>query len=141
RAPPPGLSPAPPGGADTIIDFAGMAGKPFTWTNDGQVPSPSGSPLDPADPTRQVMQFQVSLPLSGQDTTYNPASGNPLRGGPNQEPAIVRLVNPATGTLAAGVTPSVKRQLVLFEFEAPTSAGGNTAGTPVEDLINNTKWS
>ncbi|HET9897314.1 MAG TPA: hypothetical protein VFQ44_20470 [Streptosporangiaceae bacterium] len=33
------------------------------------------------------------------------------------------------------------RQLVLFEFEAPTDAGGNTAGTLAEDLINNTKWS
>jgi FtsP/CotA-like multicopper oxidase with cupredoxin domain len=131
---------APSERADIIIDFAGMAGKSFTLTNDGQVPFPSGVPLDPADPTRQVMQFQVSLPFSGRDTTYNPASGQPLRGGPNQEPVIVRLVNPATGTLAAGVTPSVTRQLVLFEFEAPTNAGGNTAGTPVEDLINNTKW-
>jgi FtsP/CotA-like multicopper oxidase with cupredoxin domain len=131
---------APSERADIIIDFGGMAGKTFTLTNDGQVPFPSGVPLDPADPTRQVMQFQVTLPLSGQDTTYNPASGQPLRGGPNQEPVIVRLANPATGALAAGVTPNAKRQLVLFEFEAPTNAGGNAAGTPVEDLINNTKW-
>ena len=131
---------APSERADIIIDFANQQGKTFTLTNDGQVPFPSGTPLDPADPTRQVMQLQVSLPLSSQDTTYNPASGNPLRGGPNQEPAIVRLANPATGALAAGVTLSAKRQLVLFEFEAPTNAGGNTAGTPVEDLINNTKW-
>jgi FtsP/CotA-like multicopper oxidase with cupredoxin domain len=131
---------APSERADIIIDFAGQKGKSFTLTNDGQIPFPSGDPLDPADPTRAVMQFQVTLPLSSQDTTYNPASGKPLRGGQNQEPVIVRLANPVTGALAAGVTPSVTRQLVLFEFEAPTDAGGNTAGTPVEDLINNTKW-
>jgi spore coat protein A len=131
---------APSERADIIIDFGNLRGKSFTLTNDGQVPFPSGSALDPADPTRQVMQFQVTLPLSSKDTTYNPASGQPLRGGKNQEPVIVRLANPAAGALAAGVTPSVKRQLVLFEFEAPTNAGGNMAGTPVEDLINNTKW-
>jgi spore coat protein A, manganese oxidase len=132
---------APSERADIIIDFAGLAGKSFTLTNDGQVPFPSGSELDPADPTRNVMQFQVTLPLSSKDTTYNPASGKPLRGGSNQEPAIVRLANPATGALAAGVTPSAKRQLVLFEMEDPFGNGGNAAGTPVEDLINNTKWS
>ena len=126
--------------ADIIIDFSNLQGRTFTLTNDAQVPFPSGSPLDPADPTRSVMQFQVSLPLSSRDETYNPASGKPLRGGFNQEPAIVRLVNPATGTLAAGVKPNATRQLVLFEFEDPNGNGGNTAGTPVEDLINNTKW-
>ena len=74
------------------------------------------------------MQFQVS---SGpvDDPSYNPASGNPLRGGANQPPAIVRFVN-ADGTLA--VTPTVKRQLILREVEG--------AGGPVEVLVNNTKW-
>jgi spore coat protein A, manganese oxidase len=131
---------APSERADIIIDFANLKGRTLTLTNDAQVPFPSGSTLDPADPTRQVMQFQVTKPLSGKDTTYNPASGNALRGGKNQEPIIVRLANPAAGTLAAGVTPSVKRQLVLFEYESPTDAGGNMAGTPIEDLINNSKW-
>jgi len=69
------------------------------------------------------------------------ATGAPLRGGQNQEARIVRLANPATGALAAGVTPSVKRQMVLFEFEDQFGNGGNTVGTPVEDFINNTKWS
>jgi FtsP/CotA-like multicopper oxidase with cupredoxin domain len=132
---------APSERSDIIIDFTGLQGKNLTLTNDGNVPFPSGAPLGAADPTRQVMQFQVTLPLSSKDTTYNPASGAPLRGGKNQEPVIVRLANPATGALAAGVTPSAKRQLVLFEFEDPFGNGGNTAGTPVEDLINNTKWS
>jgi spore coat protein A, manganese oxidase len=131
---------APSERADIIIDFAGQAGKTLTLTNDSQVPFPSGSALAANDPTRSLMQFRVNLPLSSADTTFDPASGQPLRGGANQEPVIVRLVNPSNGTLAPGVTPNVTRQLVLFEFESPTSAGGNTAGTPVEDLVNNTKW-
>jgi FtsP/CotA-like multicopper oxidase with cupredoxin domain len=131
---------APSERADIIIDFAGQQGKSFTLANDAQVPFPSGSALAASDPTRQVMQFRVSLPLSGKDTTYNPASGTPLRGGALQERLIVRLADPKRGTLAPGVKPAVRRQLVTFEFESPASAGGNTAGTPVEDLINNTKW-
>ncbi|HEX6518424.1 MAG TPA: multicopper oxidase domain-containing protein [Streptosporangiaceae bacterium] len=131
---------APSERSDLIIDFAGLAGHTFTLTNDGQVPFPSGSPLASDDPTRNVMQFKVTLPLSSKDTTYNPATGAPLRGGSNQEPKIVRLADPATGAVAAGVTVNAKRQLVLFEFEDPFGNGGNTAGTPVIDLVNNTKW-
>jgi spore coat protein A, manganese oxidase len=104
------------------------------------VPFASGNPLDPADPTRAVMQFQVSLPLSGTDTSYDPATGTALRGGANQQPAIIRLASPATGAVASGVTVSQKRQLVLFEYETPSDAGGNTGDTPVIDLVNNTKW-
>jgi FtsP/CotA-like multicopper oxidase with cupredoxin domain len=131
---------APSERADVIIDFTGGQGKSFTLTNDSQVPFPSGPALAPTDPTRNVMQFRVTLPLSSHDTTFNPASGQPLRGGANQEPVIVRLVNPQTGTLAPGVKPDVVRQLVLFEFEDPFGNNGNAQGTPVEDLVNNTKW-
>jgi spore coat protein A, manganese oxidase len=131
---------APSERLDVIIDFAAQAGKTFTLTNDTQVPFPSGDPLDAADPTREVMQFKVSLPLQGTDASYNPATGMPLRGGRNQEPKIVRLANPATGTVAAGVTPSVKRQLVLVEYEDPNGSNQNMQDTPVIDLVNNTKW-
>jgi spore coat protein A, manganese oxidase len=131
---------APSERSDVIIDFTGLAGHKFTLTNDGQVPYPSGDPLDPADPTRNVMQFQVTLPLSSKDTTYNPATGTPLRGGSSQEPKIVRLADPATGAVAAGVTVNQKRQLVLFEYESPSDAGGNMADTPIIDLVNNSKW-
>ena len=124
---------APAERADVILDFTGLSGKRFTLTNDAQVPFPSGSPLDASDPTRSVMQFRVNLPLSSRDTTYDPASGGPLRGGRNQEPIIVRLANPSSGQLAPGVKPSITRQLILFEAEGP-------AGQPLEDLINNTKW-
>ena len=131
---------APAERADVIIDFTGLAGKSFTLTNDAQVPYPSGSALSSSDPTRQVMQFQVTLPLSSTDTTYNPASGGSLRGGTGQQPAIVRLASPSAGTLASGVTASTTRQLVLFEYEDPNGYGSNSVDTPVEDLINNTRW-
>ncbi|MBO0883941.1 MAG: multicopper oxidase domain-containing protein, partial [Mycobacterium sp.] len=133
---------APSERADIIIDFAGQQGKNFIVTNDGQVPFPSGDPLDQNDPTRQVMLFRVNQQLSSQDHTYDPSTGRPLRGAGSQEPpAIVRFVNPNQGTLVPQVQPQVKRQLVLFEFEDVSGNGGNTAGTPVEDLVNNTKWS
>jgi FtsP/CotA-like multicopper oxidase with cupredoxin domain len=125
---------------DIIIDFAGQEGKTFTLTNDAQVPFPSGDPLGNDDPTRQVMQFKVTLPLSGKDTSYDPSTGAPLRGGPSQEPKIVRLADPATGAVAPGITVDQRRQLTLFEYESPTGAGGNTADTPVIDLVNNTHW-
>ena len=131
---------APSERSDIIIDFTGLQGHTFTLTNDGQTPFPSGSPLASSDPTRRIMQFQVNLRLSSADTTYNPATGSPLRGGRDQPPAIVRLANPATGSLAPGVVPDVRRQLVLFEFEDPLGNGQNTVGTPIEDLVNNTKW-
>lgn len=122
---------APSERADIIIDFSGCTGRSYTLTNSAVAPFPSGDPPDPAT-TGRIMQFRVNQPLSSRDTTYDPASGAPLRGGRNQEPVIVRLANPATGTLASGVTPSVTRQLVLVEAEGP--------GGPLEVLLNNSKW-
>jgi spore coat protein A len=117
--------------ADVIVDFAGQNGRTFTLTNDAEAPFPSGDSPDPATAGR-VMQFRVRRPLQSRDDTFNPASGGTLRGGRNQEPIIVRLANPSAGSLAAGVRPSVKRQLVLVEVEGD--------GGPIEVLLNNTRW-
>lgn len=122
---------APSERADLIIDFTGLSGKSFTLTNSAAAPFPSGDPPDPAT-TGVIMQFRVNKSLSSQDTTFNPARGGSLRGGRDQEPVIVRLANPTTGALASGVTPSVKRQLVLVEAEGP--------GGPLEVMLNNSKW-
>jgi spore coat protein A, manganese oxidase len=122
---------APGERADIIIDFSGMAGQTLNLVNSAKAPFPSGTSPDPQT-TGQVMQFQVTAPLSGRDTTFNPVAGGALRGGKSQPPAIVRLANPTTGTLGAGVTATKKRQLVLVEVEGP--------GGPVEVLLNNTKW-
>ncbi len=122
---------APSERADIIIDFTGLAGRSFTVTNTAVFPFPSGGPPDPNVDGR-VMQFRVNQPLSSRDTTYNPASGAPLRGGHNQEPAIVQLADQKTGTLGAGVTPQLTRQLVLLEVEGP--------GGPLMVTLQNSRW-
>jgi FtsP/CotA-like multicopper oxidase with cupredoxin domain len=122
---------APGERADVIVDFTGRVGQRFTLMNDAQFPYPSGGPVTTGLDDR-VMQFRVTKQLSSRDTTFNPASGGTLRGGANQAPAIIRLSNPSTGKMAAGVKPDLVRQLVLVEVEG--------AGGPIEVLLNNTKW-
>ena len=131
---------APSERADIIIDFANQQEKSFTLTNDAPGPVPerlaagSGRP-DPADhavPSQAAVLRPRQHVRPGQRRPATPRAEPGARHRPPGQPK-----NP---TLAAGVTPSVTRQLVLFEFEAPTNAGGNTAGTPVEDLVNDTKW-
>lgn len=116
---------APGERCDIIIDFAGFAGQTFTLINSAKAPFPSGMPPDP-NTFGQLMQFRVVLPLVGTDSSYNPSTGAPLR------TAMVRLVNPAAGSLAAGVAPDVRRQLLLVEIEGE--------GGPQEVLINNSDF-
>ncbi|REJ18956.1 MAG: copper oxidase [Caldibacillus debilis] len=67
---------APAERADVIIDFANLAGKKITMTNDAPAPFPAGDPPD--EHTGTVMQFRVSLSLSGVDTSEIPAVLLPL---------------------------------------------------------------
>jgi FtsP/CotA-like multicopper oxidase with cupredoxin domain len=124
---------APSERADVIVDFSGLNGRSFTLTNNAEAPFPSGdAPGNNGSPATAgvVMQFRVNQPLSSRDNTFNPATDGGLRGGRNQEPAIVRLAS--NGQLANSVRPLVKRQLVLVEVEG--------SGGPIEVLVNNTKW-
>jgi spore coat protein A, manganese oxidase len=123
---------APGERADIIIDFANYTARSFILVNDAPSPYPDGD--TPANPESHgtIMQFRVKKPLLGQDTTYDPASGGSLRGGSKQEAVLTRLVDVGTGTLASGVTASVKRQLTLVEIAGPDG--------PVGALLNNTKW-
>lgn len=82
----------------------------------------------PAATTGRVMRFNVSANVPA-DASYDPASGIPIRSGGQ---TIVRLVNAATGALAAGVTPDKTRQLTLNEITGP--------GGPLEALLNNSSW-
>jgi spore coat protein A, manganese oxidase len=132
---------APGERADIIVDFTGRDGATYILTNDAPYPYPDGAApsFSNGDPDSRVMQFRVTKALSGRDTTFNPAApGAQLRGGKSQPPAIIRLGNPSTGQLAAGVKANVTRQLVLVEI-AGTDASGNETG-PIEVLLNNTKW-
>jgi len=125
---------APGERGDVIVDFSAFAGKTMILSNNAKAPFPAGTPPDPQT-VGQIMQFRVNAapvpPVA--DTSFNPAvTGATLRGGTGQPPAIVRLANPLTGTLAAGVTPDKVRQLTLNEVMGP--------GGPLEVLLNNTRW-
>jgi FtsP/CotA-like multicopper oxidase with cupredoxin domain len=127
---------APGERADIIVDFSGYAGQTLTLVNSAKAPFPSGTPPDPQT-VGQIMQFRVNLPLLGTDNSFNPAVGGAtLRGGPNQQSAIVRLAN-GVGALATGVVPDKVRQLTLNEVEGPEE---ESPGGPEEVLLNNSTW-
>ncbi len=133
---------APGERADIIVDFSGLAGQTVTITNDAAVPFPDGlfpvphpvtNPdgtisMAPADQPlmASIMQFRVISPLSGADTSCNPANGE------CQRPVPTARLSNGQGLVAAGVKIDKVRQLVLKEFEG--------AGGPLEVLVNNTKW-
>jgi spore coat protein A len=141
-----------------IIDFAGYQagvigpnGQRYsgTWLlkNQAKIPYPNGAAAL-GGTTAQIMQFRV-VGTAGTDTSFNPAvPGVSLRGGAGQGPALVRLANPTTGTVAAGINVQKTRQLTLNEVMGmPQNAinpvtGVMTAypGGPLEILVNNTKW-
>ncbi len=112
--------------ATVIIDFAGLApGTQLIMRNTARAPYPKGAPANGAT-VGQIVQFRV-IPPTGTDASYNPAVTPTLRA------PMTRLVNPATGTLAPGVTQNLRRQLTLNEVMG--------MGGPLEILVNNTKWS
>ncbi|MEN8613953.1 multicopper oxidase domain-containing protein [Dehalogenimonas sp. THU2] len=107
---------------EVIIDFAGVApGTNLILRN--TAPTVEGNPK--ASTTGRIMQFRVVAPAgAAADNSYDPASAIPLR------PPMVRLANPATGTL--NVIPSKTRFMTLNEIVG--------AGGPLEALVNNSKW-
>jgi spore coat protein A len=128
---------APAERADVIIDFAGEAGKTFTMKNFAVIPFPSGGPVGFGAPDATsdglVMQFKVSLPMKGTDTSFDPAA--------RRHPAL--RANPMVDL--ASIRPDLRRQLILVEEEGNTAnpdgpGAPNADGDPVESLINNTKW-
>ncbi len=128
---------------EVIIDFSGFAGQNLILKNTGRTPYPKGAA--PTGTTLgQIMQFRIG-PGPVADASYNPASGAPLRTGSQ---TIVRLANPATGTLAAGVPAQKTRQLTLNEvmgmpstaLDPVTGVLTNYPGGPLEILVNNTRF-
>jgi spore coat protein A len=110
--------------ADVIVDFGGLAGQTLLMRNTARHPYDKGTaPM--GNSLGQIILFRVGAGPEA-DASYDPASGIPLR------TPMVRLVDPAAGTLAAGVTADKTRQLTLNEVIGP--------GGPLEILVNNTKW-
>ncbi len=124
--------------ADVIIDFAGLTpGATLLMRNVAKTPYPGGgSPR--GSTTGRVMQFRVVQKAEpGDDTSYDPAHpGAPLRRAP-----MVRLVDPARGTLATGVNAAKTRRLTLNEVigEPMTVGDVEYEGGPLELLLNNTE--
>ena len=120
--------------ADVIIDFAGLApGTRLLLRNIAKAPYPGGE-APQGSTTGRVMQFRV-VPSTGPDTSYDPATHAPLR------TPMVRLVDPAVGTLASDVAVQKTRQLTLNEvIGEPSEVGGVMyEGGPLEILVNNTE--
>lgn len=106
--------------------YGGAVPNPVNLILRNTAPTVNGNPK--ASTEGRLMQFRVSA-TAPADTSYNPASGTPILTGGDM---IKRLVNPVTGTLGAGVTPNLTRELVLVEIVGP--------GGPLEVLVNNSKW-
>jgi FtsP/CotA-like multicopper oxidase with cupredoxin domain len=132
---------------EVIIDFGGLPpGTHLVLKNVAKTPFPGGEAA--SGNLGKIVEFHVVCPngCPASDPSFDPATGAPLRSGAQ---TIVRLANPAAGTLADGVTPALTRQLTLNEVmgeertEVNPITGSLTAypGGPLEVLVNNTKWS
>jgi FtsP/CotA-like multicopper oxidase with cupredoxin domain len=122
--------------ADVIVDFAGLApGTKLLMRNVAKTPYPAGDTVNGLTLGR-LMQFRV-IAGGGLDTSFDPSAGGALR------TPMVRLVDPAAGTLASGVVAQKARQLTLNEVVAEPSTldGIDYEGGPEEVLVNNTHWS
>ena len=115
---------------DVVIDFTGVAaGTVFTLMNDAAAPYPTGSPVTPGT-TDRIMQFVVN----GKMLTSTGTPGIDKSFLPNN----LRTANPMVkltdfkGNLSAGVTPLLKRQIILNEVSGP--------GGPVAVLFNNSHF-
>ena len=102
---------------EVIMDFSAFAGKTLEMRNSAWNPYPFGD----AAPIEQIMQFKVSSTATStpDDVTFDPETMSP------RNTPIVPL---------GGLTPGLKRQLTLNEVESKLSH------TPLEALLNNTKW-
>jgi FtsP/CotA-like multicopper oxidase with cupredoxin domain len=116
---------------DVIIDFSDVPPNTmFTLMNNANAPFPDGDPVLPGF-TDRIMQFVVN-------GTMVSASGSGTGTDKSDIPANVRPLNPMIkltdfeGSLAAGVVPDVKRQIILNEVSG--------AGGPVQALFNNSHF-
>jgi FtsP/CotA-like multicopper oxidase with cupredoxin domain len=115
---------------DVVIDFSGVApGTVFTMMNNAPAPYPTGTPVSPGT-TDRIMQFVVN------GTMVSATGGAPAD--KSLVPANLRPANPMVkltdfaGNLTTGVTPTVKREIILNEV---TAAGG-----PAQVLFNNSHF-
>ena len=117
---------------DVVIDFTGVPeGTVFTLMNDANAPYPDGDPVVEGI-TDRIMQFVVNGKL------IDAVSGDPTGIDKSLLPENLRTENPMikltdfAGNLSMGVTPVLKRQILLNEVSG--------AGGPVQVLFNNSHF-
>jgi len=115
--------------ADVIVDFAGYAGQSIVLQNNGAAPYPNGETTS----LPVIMQFSVTLPLSGRDTTSLP----------KKLPAFQRL-NPNSATNVRNLTlnhvlqsPMHPYRLLLGNGMQIPTPGGLFFTDPVTELPRN----
>jgi spore coat protein A len=125
---------APGERVDVVVDFGGSDGDVITVTNDAPIPYPDGLVPGLDQPGMdEVMQFRVTVPLRGRDTSCDPARGACQRPASSRVERLVR-----DGQLAPGVKIDRVRQLILKEAVGFDENGEDKG--PLEVLVNNTKW-
>ncbi|MFM7187711.1 MAG: multicopper oxidase domain-containing protein, partial [Armatimonadota bacterium] len=104
---------------DIVIDFAGLAGKTFVLANDANSPYPGGDPIVPGIDDL-IMQFKVTLPLTGTDTSLDVN----VVPSPSLKPI----------TALAPASAAAERNLTIVEFM------DSSALAPITGLFNNRKY-
>lgn len=130
--------------ADVIIDFSRFpAGTSITVRNDAPTPYPGGDAVSPTT-TGRIMQFRITKPLAGSDTSVIPAHPRvqPALGAPDNTRYVdlqetldnVLVYDPNTGAIAT----RLKLLLNGLTFDAPITE--KPVVNTVEDwvIINNT---
>ena len=109
---------------EVIVDFSGFAGQTLELQNTAFNPYPFG----PEPPIAQIMQFQVANAVTSPGVAYDPTLYDPLN------PATSPRVAPIESLAPLAAAPAVRRQLTLNEIASKLT------DTPLEALLNNTKW-
>jgi spore coat protein A len=97
---------------DIVIDFSEHQGQSFVLTNDAPAPYPGGGEVVPTE----IMQFRVTKPLAGKDTSSLPATLVPLQ-------------------IFAPADCARERNLELSELDRDSD------GYPIIGLLDGLRWS
>ncbi|WP_026684825.1 multicopper oxidase family protein [Heyndrickxia coagulans] len=117
--------------ADIIVDFSKYAGRTITLKND------LGPNADPEDRTDDIMQFRVSLPLSGDDISKLPQSLSSIPSLANNKITAIRNLK------LSGTTDEYGRPLLLLDDKRwmdPVTETPQLGATEIWSLMNITAF-
>jgi len=126
---------APGERADVIVDFTGQESQSILLRNTAKAPFPNGDAADPRT-VGQIMQFRVTRPLAGVDTSDIPPTLRPIERLAPASAAAVRDI-PMFEHLDADDEP-ITVQLEGLDFDDPATIFARRGTTEVWRLINTT---